>query len=1189
MEQLKILTYNINGLNSPAKRSKTFNCLKRQKLDIICLQETHIKKAHEALLECKSLGKVYKASADEKKRGVATYIKSPNLQVTDTLSDLDGRYLFLKLKSPDNSIWTIVNLYAPNNGKEKFYDEVFGKLSDFAEGNLMVMGDFNAVTDLKIDKSKRRSKGNKFSRVTLQHMENFFLRDVWREKNKDLRGYTFYSEHHDSYSRIDQIWTSKNLLPSVKDINILPMTISDHSPVEIIIWQRRCGSRRWRTNNDILKDSKIIKMISEDLKSFFQFNNTPDVAEETIWDACKAFLRGRIISYTSMVRREKQQRMEEILKELKVVELEHQKSHSKELLKKIKYLRIQRDILETDRIKKQLEFLRLKNFEQADKPGRWLANKLRQESAKKTINKVTDVSGEHLDEKQIQQCFTRFYTKLYKEEIVDGEKINDFLEDLEIKQFTEEQRRALNQKITIQEVNDVIKNLNNDKAPGPDGLTAEIYKKFIHLLTIPLQRLMNNIIESSNSSLPTSWENAYITLIPKDEQESPPPQAFRPISLLNTDYKIFAKILAERLKNCISEVIHEDQTGFMPGRQMKDNIRHVINVLQKVKNMKTKAATIFLDAEKAFDNVSWLFLKKTLQKTNCGSNFLSWIEKIYRRQDARLLINGMVVNQKIDIGKGTRQGCPLSPMLFNLVLEMLAIKIRQDPEIKGIKSNTGVEYKMRSYADDVVITVSDPISSVISAFKVLEQFGKISGYRVNTSKTKIFTMGLSQQLDLDLAIQTSCEINPENVKYLGILIDKNLQNLFKNNYIKTWNSINQDLLKWSKCQFSWSARMSIIKMNILPRLNFLFQSLPLDINEKTLLNWQSVINKFIWNHRRPRVSFKILQDEKMRGGLKVPNIKLYYHAAKLVWILDWIHKPFDRYLILEKPNNKLGFHELLWPAIKQKQKLEDQHWLRSSLMKTWRKYQIRISPDISPFKIPAERIFEISNVKPVKVMSYDDLVNSNGYCKTYEELENRGDKISWFTHLQWQTRWKYDLLNYGNKLRMKTEFEQMVNIPKPHVLSKIYVLLLKYETEMEQTKICMVKWMQNLNEQISFGEWEYLWGKFLKATKCQAIKEQWYKMFYRWYITPKQLSRMSSNCDGNCWKGCKTEGSFFHMWWTCPKVLKFWKKVHKVIQDILNVKFELSAKYYLLGLSPMKLSKSRSDFFFMLLQQQELR
>ena len=86
-------------------------------------------------------------------------------------------------------------------------------------------------------------------------------------------------------------------------------------------------------------------------------------------------------------------------------------------------------------------------------------------------------------------------------------------------------------------------------------------------------------------------------------------------------------------------------------------------------------------------------------------------------------------------------------------------------------------------------------------------------------------------------------------------------------------------------------------------------------------------------------------------------------------------------------------------------------------------------------------------------------------------------------------------------------------------------------------------------------------------------------MFYSWYITPRQISKMSSNCDDKYWKGCKNAGTFFHMWWSCPKVLKFWGEIYKVIQDILNVKYDFGPKYFLLSVRPSNLPNSMNFFY----------
>ena len=104
-----------------------------------------------------------------------------------------------------------------------------------------------------------------------------------------------------------------------------------------------------------------------------------------------------------------------------------------------------------------------------------------------------------------------------------------------------------------------------DKAPGPDGLPAEIYQKLQHVLIPPFAQLVNQSNQASFHYLPSSWQEAYISLIPKEGANSLHPQAFRPISLLNVDYKIFMKILADRFNKCATHLIHKDQAGFIPG------------------------------------------------------------------------------------------------------------------------------------------------------------------------------------------------------------------------------------------------------------------------------------------------------------------------------------------------------------------------------------------------------------------------------------------------------------------------------------------------------------------------------------------------------------------------------------------------------------------------------------------------
>ena len=123
------------------------------------------------------------------------------------------------------------------------------------------------------------------------------------------------------------------------------------------------------------------------------------------------------------------------------------------------------------------------------------------------------------------------------------------------------------------------------------------------------------------------------------------------------------------------------------------------------------------------------------------------------------------------------------------------------------------------------------------------------------------------------------------------------------------------------------------------------------------------------------------------------------------------------------------------------------------------------------------------------------MVKSSTDVKTEQDLFSEGYIVDWLLYRRLKSKAEAEISANGGVLRDLTEFESLIIGGKSHVLRKIYNLLLKYETEVEQTKHCMIKWMQNFKEQIQFNVWEYLWSTNLKLTKCQALKEQWYKMF----------------------------------------------------------------------------------------------
>ena len=888
MTLFSVSSFNVRGLGDYKKRKDVFNYLRSKNNDINILQETHSCSSTNGLWKNEWGTECIFSNGTKSARGIAMLFKKNFAgKIVDTIRDFYGRYILCKMEIADKT-YCIVGVYAPNDDQPEFFRDLVKNIQFMDADQVLVGGDFNLVMNEGLDHHGGNRKNNKESLQVLQlAMEELQLTDIWRECNENVKQYTWRrGKPKLVMSRLDMWLVSKGIANKTTKCTINPGYRSDHSIITLD-WQldeNKRGPGVWRFNTSLLQDAVYEKEIVNIIQQGKYKYSTCNAADQ--WEMIKHDIMKYSMNYSRTKAKEKKE--DHFLKFKTIEMLQAQIDDDPEPERTNEQIDTMLAEIEADRQAK-IEAVAIRCKAQwmidGEQNSKYFFNLEKRNSINKTMHACMKENGEKTtNPTEILQEQSKFYRRLYSKD----DQVRFTLKNTYGKQLTETQKSTLEEAPSKEEIVSSIKSMLNDKTPGIDGFPVEFYKHFSDNVVLMLQKMYMQCY--FNGRLSISARRGLLTLIPKKDKNSLYIKNNRPLTMLNTDYKILAKLLATRLKNVLPHLIGQQQTGFMEGRSIEDSIMKTMEVVARTRSRKEQAVIMIIDFEKCFDMVAHDSIYEVLKFFNFGPGFTRWLSLLY--SDFWLCTqNNGYTSHYFKKTRGVNQGCNASPLVYLLCSEIMALLFKSDSRIRGITVNDVINI-LSQFADDTSLYLTYDRSTLEATFEILQKVEAQLGLKISYDKTKVYRVGSLTGANARMYTAKEVAWVNEPIHTLGVSIncdgsesDENFQSIV--------HKLHKVVGKWHNRKLTLHGKVQII--NALMGSLFVYKcNTMLHMNVKQIKEIEGIFRHYLWNGKKDKIPLWVLQLDKKDGGLRLVNLGARQRALKVRWVHRVETDPFLR-------------------------------------------------------------------------------------------------------------------------------------------------------------------------------------------------------------------------------------------------------------------------------------------------------